>query len=77
LAAKENVAVKIASRCLLCDDRGWICERHADKPWDGQHACRSTRRLAALSWTTPFDDLISLPGGRKLVTLKAGTELFA
>jgi len=28
------------------------------------------RRLAALSWSTPFADPILLPGGRELVTLK-------
>jgi hypothetical protein len=28
------------------------------------------RRLASLSWSTPFSDPIELPNGRKLVTLK-------
>jgi hypothetical protein len=28
------------------------------------------RRLAALSWSTPFSDPIELPNGRKLVTLE-------
>jgi hypothetical protein len=25
--------------CLLCEDCGWVCEIHPDRPWDGEHAC--------------------------------------
>jgi hypothetical protein len=21
--------------CPNCDDTGWVCERHEDRPWDG------------------------------------------
>jgi hypothetical protein len=21
--------------CNICDDKGWVCENHPDKPWDG------------------------------------------
>jgi hypothetical protein len=21
--------------CLLCDDTGWVCEGHEDRPWGG------------------------------------------
>lgn len=21
--------------CKYCDDTGWVCEDHTDKPWDG------------------------------------------
>ena len=21
--------------CPTCDDKGWVCENHADRPWDG------------------------------------------
>ena len=27
------------SSCLLCEDCGWVCEMHQDKPWEGPHAC--------------------------------------
>jgi hypothetical protein len=40
--------VKITSRCLLCEDCGWVCERHTEKPWDGQHACRSTKTAGGI-----------------------------
>ncbi|OAF11763.1 hypothetical protein AYJ54_07845 [Bradyrhizobium centrolobii] len=25
--------------CDLCDDCGWVCENHPDRPWDGPRAC--------------------------------------
>ena len=31
--------MKITSRCLLCEDCGWVCESYPDKPWEGPHAC--------------------------------------
>jgi hypothetical protein len=24
-----------AVKCQICDDAGWVCENHPDKPWDG------------------------------------------
>jgi hypothetical protein len=27
-------------KCSLCEDSGWVCESHPEKPWDGEHACR-------------------------------------
>src|SRR6266567_7246455 len=26
-------------KCELCDDCGWVCENHQDRPWQGAHAC--------------------------------------
>lgn len=26
-------------RCTSCDDTGWICETHPNKPWNGPKAC--------------------------------------
>ena len=26
-------------KCIACEDRGWVCESHPDRPWEGQHAC--------------------------------------
>ena len=26
--------------CTICSDSGWVCERHPDRPWDGDEACR-------------------------------------
>src|SRR5258706_14852208 len=25
--------------CSVCEDCGWVCENHPDKPWEGEHAC--------------------------------------
>jgi hypothetical protein len=22
-------------KCTVCEDTGWVCENHADVPWDG------------------------------------------
>ena len=26
-------------KCAVCEDTGWVCENHADAPWDGPRAC--------------------------------------
>jgi hypothetical protein len=26
-------------KCWLCEDCGWVCETHPDKPWEGEEAC--------------------------------------
>jgi hypothetical protein len=28
-----------AMTCRLCKDTGWVCERHPERPWDGDQAC--------------------------------------
>jgi hypothetical protein len=25
----------MAKACLFCDDTGWVCENHLEKPWQG------------------------------------------
>jgi hypothetical protein len=25
--------------CSRCEDSGWVCEDHPERPWDGPHAC--------------------------------------
>ena len=32
------LAVAMAT-CPLCDDFGWVCENHPNRPWEGHHAC--------------------------------------
>jgi len=27
------------TKCLVCEDTGWVCETHPDQPWQGPHAC--------------------------------------
>ncbi|SHH20052.1 hypothetical protein SAMN05444169_6285 [Bradyrhizobium erythrophlei] len=26
-------------KCTLCEDCGWVCESHHDRPWEGKDAC--------------------------------------
>ena len=28
-----------APACTRCDDNGWVCEDHQDRPWEGERAC--------------------------------------
>jgi hypothetical protein len=30
-------------KCSICEDRGWVCENHPEKPWEGEHACTAVR----------------------------------
>jgi hypothetical protein len=29
----------VTPECSRCDDTGWVCENHPDRPWLGRHAC--------------------------------------
>src|SRR6266511_1775962 len=31
--------MKPRMKCARCRDTYWVCERHDDRPWDGEHAC--------------------------------------
>jgi len=35
----------LSMNCTLCEDCGWACERHPDRPWEGPHCwyCRAPR----------------------------------
>jgi hypothetical protein len=26
-------------KCDFCEDSGWVCKRHLERPWDGDSAC--------------------------------------
>jgi hypothetical protein len=26
-------------KCARCEDNGWVCENHPDRPWQGVNAC--------------------------------------
>ena len=26
-------------KCALCEDSGWVCENHPQRPWEGEHGC--------------------------------------
>jgi hypothetical protein len=55
-------------KCVLCEDSGWVCEGHPERPWGGAHGCQ----CGGAGMPCP----ISLPDGRELVTLEdAGTYI--
>ena len=33
--SKEPGTIYDADKCSWCDDAGWVCEDHPDKPWSG------------------------------------------
>jgi len=39
IAARFKIDLAVTARCVLCEDCGWVRERHPDKPWEGPHAC--------------------------------------
>ena len=30
-----KATIVMTDRCEQCDDTGWVCEGHKDRPWDG------------------------------------------
>ena len=36
---KPLAAGAMATTCANCDDLGWVCENHPDRPWEGPRAC--------------------------------------
>ncbi|MCP2106688.1 hypothetical protein M2202_007532 [Bradyrhizobium japonicum] len=36
---KPAAAGATTTTCVSCDDLGWVCENHPDRPWDGPRAC--------------------------------------
>jgi hypothetical protein len=31
--------LRILMACIWCDDVGWVCENHPERPWEGPYAC--------------------------------------
>ncbi|MCP1768328.1 hypothetical protein ABIB94_008124 [Bradyrhizobium sp. JR7.2] len=36
---KLLAAGTMTASCTNCDDLGWVCENHPDRPWEGPRAC--------------------------------------
>jgi hypothetical protein len=41
---------------LLCEDCGWVCEKHPDRPFEGEHACACGGAGALCSNCNPADE---------------------
>jgi hypothetical protein len=38
-AGGEIADTLTAMKCTLCEDCGWVCEEHPERPWGGKYAC--------------------------------------
>jgi hypothetical protein len=46
------------SECSRCDDCGWVCEEHHDRPWQGLRACAcGAAGMPCPECNKPDDDL--------------------
>ncbi|SHG50668.1 zinc finger domain-containing protein, LSD1 subclass [Bradyrhizobium erythrophlei] len=59
-------------KCSLCEDCGWVCESHPDKPWDGGHACTCGAAGAPCPRCNAGDDDPRIPKGFKTEFDKKG-----
>jgi hypothetical protein len=37
-------------KCLVCEDIGWVCEAHPERPWEGPHGCGCGAAGAPCPW---------------------------
>ncbi len=59
--------------CKNCDDTGWVCENHADKPWEGEsgrndacscgagmpcNECKQVQRFMAVTGRIPINGTV-------------------
>jgi len=48
---------KAAVKCLLCEDCGWVCEAHPDRPWEANMSAAAVAlALLARTVTASEDD---------------------
>jgi hypothetical protein len=61
-------------KCALCEDCGWVCESHPDRPWEGGHACTCGAAGAPCPQCNPIDDdmVPRMPKGSKTELDKKG-----
>ncbi|SHH20212.1 hypothetical protein SAMN05443248_4046 [Bradyrhizobium erythrophlei] len=59
-------------KCSLCEDCGWVCESHPDKPWEGEHACTCGAAGAPCPRCNAGDDDPRMPKGFKTEFDKKG-----
>jgi hypothetical protein len=51
-------------KCTCCNDIGWVCENHPDRPWEGERACTCGRvGIPCPACNTIEDDAPRLPEG--------------
>ena len=55
-AQAEERSMTVFAKCALCEDCGWVCENHPDRPWDGKHACNCGGAGAPCPRCNPSDE---------------------
>lgn len=67
---KPHTAIKYTT----CDDVGWVCENHLNRPWDGPRACTCGGAGAPCpACNTPMDgEAPRMPGGFRVEVDKDG-----
>src|SRR5262249_33759713 len=56
--------------CFQCEDCGWVCESHPERPWEGSHACGCGGAGMPCPICNPSDegaDPAELPGEQPIV----------
>ena len=43
-------------KCAVCEDCGWVCEAHPDRPFEGEHACTCSGAGAPCPQCNASDD---------------------
>jgi hypothetical protein len=63
--------------CAVCDNTGWVCESHIDRPWAGassrEDACECGARTPCLKCnSSDRDHLPRMPEGHRTIFDKDG-----
>jgi hypothetical protein len=52
-------------KCTLCEDCGWVCGSHPDRPWQGEHACNCGAPGMPCAWCPAEGETPRIPEGFK------------
>jgi hypothetical protein len=58
-------------KCSLCEDSGWVCETHPDRPWDHAETCRG----AGAPWRAIDDRFVAVPELTRSVGIKLNARV--
>lgn len=63
-------------QCTICDDVGWVCENHLDRPWEGPRACGcgGAGALCPRCNVSAGDEPPRMPAGFRAETEGAGQQ---
>lgn len=71
--------IQETENCRVCDGTGWVCENHADRPWDGLSAsdesCRCGGAGAPCRVCNYEMELIGIKHKVRINTLREAAEI--